>query len=86
MLQVCKQLGVGFRAHVKSHKTLELSKLQVGGEEAGKSDAANFIVSTIMEAEHLAPLVAEEQGKGREASVCRLSSLRRLIFSSCSCV
>lgn len=64
MLNVCKVLGVGFRAHVKSHKTVELSKLQVG-----KEGAANFIVSTIIEAENLAELVLEEQGKGREASV-----------------
>lgn len=65
MLNVCKELGVGFRAHVKSHKTKELSKLQVGEE-----GTANFIVSTIIEAENLAELVLEEQGKGREASVC----------------
>ena len=79
MLQVCKQLGVGFRAHVKSHKTLELSKLQVGGE-AEKDGAANFIVSTIMEAEHLAPLVKEGQDKGRESSVCWISSSCRLCY------
>ncbi|EUC41971.1 hypothetical protein COCMIDRAFT_8377 [Bipolaris oryzae ATCC 44560] len=64
MLNVCKELGVGFRAHVKSHKTAELSKLQVGEE-----GAANFIVSTIIEAEKLAELVVKEQGKGRDASI-----------------
>ncbi|KAL6149905.1 hypothetical protein ACJBU6_11432 [Exserohilum turcicum] len=41
MLQVCKQLGVGFRAHVKSHKTVELSRLQVGEDGDG---AAEFII------------------------------------------
>jgi hypothetical protein len=45
-------------------KTLELSKLQVG-----ESGPANFIVSTIIEAENLVPCLIEYQGKGREASV-----------------
>lgn len=72
MLNVCKELGVGFRAHVKSHKTVELSKLQVGeGKGAGP---ANFIVSTIIEAENLLPCLLEEQAKGREGSVSSLSS------------
>jgi D-serine deaminase-like pyridoxal phosphate-dependent protein len=64
MLQVCKKLAVGFRAHVKSHKTLELSKLMVG-----KDGPAQFIVSTIVEAENLGPYVLEVQKEGREASV-----------------
>jgi hypothetical protein len=64
MLQVCQELDVGFRAHVKSHKTLELAKLQVG--ETGPAD---FIVSTVVEAEHLSPFVKECQSKGRGASV-----------------
>ncbi|KAF2851146.1 hypothetical protein T440DRAFT_467886 [Plenodomus tracheiphilus IPT5] len=64
MLNICSELGVGFRAHVKSHKTLELSKLQVG-----ETGPANFIVSTVLEAEQLAPYLAECQGRGREASV-----------------
>ncbi|KAI8939360.1 hypothetical protein NX059_003145 [Plenodomus lindquistii] len=64
MLNVCSEFDVGFRAHVKSHKTLELSKLQVG--ETGPAD---FIVSTIIEAEQLAPYLGECQMQGREASV-----------------
>jgi hypothetical protein len=64
MLQVCEKLDVGFRAHVKSHKTLELSQMQVG-----ETGPANFIVSTVVEAERLAPFVKECQGKGRDASV-----------------
>ncbi|CBX98334.1 hypothetical protein IAQ61_010433 [Plenodomus lingam] len=64
MLNVCSELGVGFRAHVKSHKTLELSKLQVG-----ETGPANFIVSTVIEAERLAACLAEFQSRGREASV-----------------
>ncbi|KAH7137956.1 putative serine dehydratase domain-containing protein [Dendryphion nanum] len=65
MLEACKGLGVGFRAHVKSHKTIEISRLQVGdindiaqeeeGKEAGKEGekSKDFIVSTLIEAEHL---------------------------------
>ena len=64
MLQVCQKLDVGFRAHVKSHKTLELSVLQVG-----EKGPANFIVSTVIEAENLLPFVEECQKKGRTASV-----------------
>jgi D-serine deaminase-like pyridoxal phosphate-dependent protein len=64
MLQVCQELDVGFRAHVKSHKTLELAKLQIG-----ETGPANFIVSTVVEAEHLLPFVKECQSKGRGASV-----------------
>jgi D-serine deaminase-like pyridoxal phosphate-dependent protein len=64
MLQVCQQLTVGFRAHVKSHKTLELAKLQVG-----ETGPANFIVSTLIEAENLRPFVLDCQSKRREASV-----------------
>ncbi|KAH4976244.1 hypothetical protein HBI18_099210 [Parastagonospora nodorum] len=64
MLQVCQQLGVGFRAHVKSHKTLSLSRLQVG-----ETGPANFIVSTVIEAENLFDYVLECQKKGREASI-----------------
>jgi hypothetical protein len=72
MLQVCQKLNVGFRAHVKSHKTSELSKLQVG-----ETGPANFIVSTVMEAEQLCMFVAECQSKGREASVSQTHELRR---------
>lgn len=72
MLQVCQKLGVGFRAHVKSHKTLELSKLQVGdgedAEEKGKG-RADFVVSTLIEAENLVGYVKECQEAGRGGSV-----------------
>jgi len=82
MLSVCAQLGVGFRAHVKSHKTVELSKLQVGdfgvdgkeeqgqGRGQGGGKKVNLIVSTVMEAEQLVGYVKEVQGrKGWEGSV-----------------
>jgi D-serine deaminase-like pyridoxal phosphate-dependent protein len=67
MLRVCAALGVGFRAHVKSHKTLEVAQMQVGSE-AG-SGPADFVVSTLVEAEALAGWLGECQAKGREGSV-----------------
>ncbi|KAF2751640.1 hypothetical protein M011DRAFT_393978 [Sporormia fimetaria CBS 119925] len=66
MLNVCKELGVGFRAHVKSHKTLEIAKLQVGHDT---SRPANFIVSTLAEAERLAPLATAYASKGRKCNI-----------------
>ncbi|KAF2175630.1 hypothetical protein K469DRAFT_610035 [Zopfia rhizophila CBS 207.26] len=64
MLEVCKALDVLFRVHVKSHKTIELAKLQVGS-----SGPAHFVVSTITEAEHLLPFLLECQAQGRECSL-----------------
>ncbi|KAF2263551.1 hypothetical protein CC78DRAFT_273266 [Lojkania enalia] len=64
MLEVSKALGVGFRAHVKSHKTLELSKMQVG-----EDGPANFVVSTLIEAENLLSFLLECQAKDRPCSV-----------------
>jgi hypothetical protein len=64
MLSVCEKLNVGFRPHIKTHKTLELAKLQVG-----ETGPANFIVSTVLEAENLFAFVKECQDGGREASV-----------------
>ncbi|KAF3047729.1 hypothetical protein E8E12_011542 [Didymella heteroderae] len=70
MLQVSKKLGVGFRAHVKSHKTLELSRIQVGDGLPGLEDTpAQFIVSTLAEAENLLDYVKGEQGRGRDAGI-----------------
>jgi len=70
MLHVCQKLDVGFRAHIKSHKTLEMSKMQVGD-----SGPAHFIVSTVVEAEHLAGYVKECQEQGRDASVSDANQL-----------
>ncbi|KAF2679118.1 hypothetical protein K458DRAFT_315082 [Lentithecium fluviatile CBS 122367] len=64
MLDVCSTLGVDFRAHVKSHKTTELSKLQVG-----PAGPAHFVVSTLLEAEHLLPFVLQCQSQGRASSI-----------------
>ncbi|GAM40930.1 hypothetical protein TCE0_041f13661 [Talaromyces pinophilus] len=54
MLQTISQLNVGFRAHIKSHKTTQLAHLQVS---TSPTLAANFIVSTILELETLLPLL-----------------------------
>ncbi|EFQ93370.1 hypothetical protein CFE70_009324 [Pyrenophora teres f. teres 0-1] len=73
MLGICSALGVGFRAHVKSHKTIELSRMQVGdweGEGEGEGGKkANFIVSTVLEAEQLVGYVKEIQGRGWDGSI-----------------
>ncbi|PKX92395.1 uncharacterized protein P174DRAFT_198127 [Aspergillus novofumigatus IBT 16806] len=65
MLQTIKQLGVGFRAHVKSHKTPQIAHLQVGTE----SSDANFVVSTVAELETLLPLLQELQAQNRRVNV-----------------
>jgi D-serine deaminase-like pyridoxal phosphate-dependent protein len=72
MLDVCEKLGVGFRAHVKSHKTLELAEMQVGDglHRPGVDVPANFIVSTLAEAENLRGFVNEIRQQGRGANVC----------------
>ncbi|KAL6709438.1 hypothetical protein ACN47E_001373 [Coniothyrium glycines] len=79
MLSVCGALGVGLRAHVKSHKTLELSKMMVG-----RTGPADFVVSTVVEGEGLCEFVREVQRAGREGSILYgvpvpLSSVPRLI-------
>ncbi|KAF2501416.1 hypothetical protein BU16DRAFT_522385 [Lophium mytilinum] len=64
MLEVAKRLNVGFRAHIKTHKTTELSRLQVGN-----TGPASIIVSTVMELEQLLPLLRILQVEGRDCSV-----------------
>lgn len=66
MLKTVKELGLGFRAHVKTHKAIEVTRLQVGDE---LPDDARLIVSTISEAEQQFPLLSEYQRKGRKVNV-----------------
>lgn len=54
MLSNAKSLGVSFRVHIKTHKTLEGVRLQLGSSNHGK-----IIVSTLMEAYSCLPLVDE---------------------------
>ncbi|KAF9892257.1 hypothetical protein FE257_002034 [Aspergillus nanangensis] len=65
MIRTIKQLGVGFRAHVKSHKTTEIAEMQVGD----KSLDANFIASTVLEIETLVPLMKQLKLNGRKVNV-----------------
>ncbi|KAE8374604.1 putative serine dehydratase domain-containing protein [Aspergillus bertholletiae] len=65
MLQTIQTLGVGFRAHVKTHKTTELSRLQVGTA----SKEINFVASTLLEIENLVPLLKEFQSEGRKVNI-----------------
>ncbi|UKZ87347.1 uncharacterized protein TrAFT101_003155 [Trichoderma asperellum] len=65
MLEAAKKLDLGWRAHVKTHKTVELTRLQVGED---LSRPANLIVSTLSEAEFVLPLLEEYKKKGRQVN------------------
>lgn len=66
MMDAAEKNGLGWRAHIKTHKTLELTRLQVGEDPA---TPANIIVSTLKEAEKTMPLLQEFQSKGRKVNV-----------------
>ncbi|KAH6900617.1 putative serine dehydratase domain-containing protein [Thelonectria olida] len=66
MLQAVERLDLGWRPHIKTHKTIELTRLQVG--DAGTSPV-NIVVSTILEAENVLPLLKEYQEKGRQVNL-----------------
>ncbi|KAE8422754.1 putative serine dehydratase domain-containing protein [Aspergillus pseudocaelatus] len=65
MIRTVKELGVGFRAHVKSHKTAEIAEMQVDD----KSLEGNFIASTILEIETLVPLLKKLKAEQRDVNV-----------------
>ena len=66
MLETAKRLGVGFRAHVKTHKTVEVMRMQVGDDIR---ESANIIVSTLAEAEQQYHLLGEWHKQGRRVNV-----------------
>ncbi|KAK2602032.1 hypothetical protein QQS21_004459 [Conoideocrella luteorostrata] len=66
MLQTCDKLGLSWRAHVKTHKTVEITQLQVG-QDANRP--VNLIVSTLAEAEFLLPMLKEYRTQGRKVNV-----------------
>ncbi|KAH7309658.1 alanine racemase domain protein [Stachybotrys elegans] len=66
MLQATRQLGLGWRAHVKTHKALEITRLQVGDKV---DEPVNLIVSTIAELSFLLPLLKEYRSQGRSVNV-----------------
>ncbi|KAJ5902141.1 hypothetical protein N7495_002669 [Penicillium taxi] len=61
MKRTVKALNVGFRAHVKTHKTLELTALQHDDDVV----EANFIASTILEIETILPFLKTLQESGK---------------------
>ncbi|OHE95138.1 hypothetical protein CORC01_09525 [Colletotrichum orchidophilum] len=65
MLEAVDDLGVGFRFHVKTHKTKEVTQLQAGE----RSKKINCIVSTVAEMEHLLPTFKEYSHAGRHVNV-----------------
>ncbi|CAP79133.1 D-serine dehydratase [Penicillium chrysogenum] len=65
MIRTVRELDVGFRAHVKSHKTSEIAEMQIGD----KALDGNFIASTVLEMESLVPLLKKLQAEGRRVNV-----------------
>ncbi|PNP55389.1 hypothetical protein FNYG_15516 [Fusarium nygamai] len=66
MLEACDSMSVAWRAHIKTHKTIEVSRLQVG---ADPNRPANFVVSTIAELEFILPLLKEYGFQCRQFNV-----------------
>ncbi|KAG5942888.1 hypothetical protein E4U59_000789 [Claviceps monticola] len=66
MLQTCDRLDLGWRAHVKTHKTVEITQFQVGKDA---SQPVNLIVSTLAEAEFLLPMLEEYKKESRKVNV-----------------
>ncbi|KAI1454232.1 putative serine dehydratase domain-containing protein [Annulohypoxylon moriforme] len=65
MLAATKALGVEFRPHIKTHKTTELTTIQIGD---GTTDV-RLVVSTVAEIEHILPLLKNLQGRGCRVNV-----------------
>ncbi|KAK4128641.1 hypothetical protein N657DRAFT_660259 [Parathielavia appendiculata] len=66
MLKATQRLGLLWRAHIKSHKTTELTRLQVGDT---LTTPVSLIISTIAEAENILPLLKEYQSRGRPVNI-----------------
>ncbi|KAK3330077.1 putative serine dehydratase domain-containing protein [Apodospora peruviana] len=66
MLDATDRLGLLWRPHIKTHKTIELTRLQVGDE---RKTPVSLITSTIKEAENVLPLLQEYQCKGRHVNL-----------------
>ncbi|KAL2211341.1 hypothetical protein CC79DRAFT_1353432 [Sarocladium strictum] len=66
MLNAVRRLQLGWRPHIKTHKTWELTRLQVGD---AKDEPVRLCVSTVLEVENLVPLAQEYQSQGRSFNV-----------------
>ncbi|KIW02913.1 uncharacterized protein PV09_05961 [Verruconis gallopava] len=64
MLDTANALGVQFRAHIKTHKTVQGSKLQIGDH-----GPVRLVVSTVAELEHIFAWLKECVEAGREVNV-----------------
>lgn len=65
MLDAVKELGFSFRAHVKTHKTRELMRYQIGHN----TKDARIVVSTVAEAEYMAPALLEYKEQGAKVNL-----------------
>ncbi|KAI0106603.1 putative serine dehydratase domain-containing protein [Hypoxylon sp. NC0597] len=65
MLAATKALGVAFRPHIKTHKTAELTEMQIG-DGIGN---VKLVVSTVAEIEHILPLLKRFQKERRLVNV-----------------
>ncbi|OAA70698.1 Alanine racemase [Cordyceps fumosorosea ARSEF 2679] len=66
MLGACKSLNLGWRAHVKTHKTVEITRLQVGDDP---SFPVNIVISTLAEGEFLLEALKAYKAQGRQVNV-----------------
>lgn len=65
MLDAVHELGFSFRAHVKTHKTRELMRYQIGE----KTKDARIVVSTVAEAEFMTPELLEYKAQGAKVNL-----------------
>ncbi len=65
MLNAVKELQVSFRAHVKTHKTTQITSLQVGAE----CKDVRLIVSTLVEAEQLVTFLLDYKRQNAKVNV-----------------
>jgi D-serine deaminase-like pyridoxal phosphate-dependent protein len=82
-----------FRAHVKTHKTAELTELQVNGHDPKRNRHVKLVVSTVAEIEHLLPWLLEKKRKSTAidilygvpaspSSLSRLAALAHILGQS----
>ena len=65
MLDAVQSIGVSFRAHVKTHKCEQITRLQVGAD----AKDVRLIVSALVEAEQLVPLLLDYKERGAKINV-----------------